>query len=58
VNYIAELKDVTPQSFSNPYDAMGELFGTEGEADVYVIVGGSREGLLHRSAEGVWSAVT
>jgi hypothetical protein len=57
VNYVAELKGVTRQSFLNPYDAMADLVGTEGEADVYVIVGGSREGLLHRSAEGIWSAV-
>lgn len=56
MNYIAELNSVVQQSFSNPYDAMTELFGTEGEADVYVVVGGKREGLLHRNAEGVWSS--
>ena len=44
VNYIAELNGVVQQSFSNPYDSMAELFGTEGEADVYVIVGGEARG--------------
>jgi hypothetical protein len=56
VNYVAELNSIVRQSFSSPYDAMADLVGTEGEADVYVIVGGSREGLLHRSAEGIWSS--
>ncbi|UQX09605.1 hypothetical protein [Candidatus Mycobacterium methanotrophicum] len=53
VSYQSELKGTVRQSFSNPYDAMADLIGTEGEADVYVIVGGSRERLLHRDAEGI-----
>jgi hypothetical protein len=55
--YVAEKNGVQPQQFSNPYDAMAALLGTEGEADVFVIVGGNREGLLHRDSEGSWSAI-
>jgi hypothetical protein len=57
LSFVAQLKDGEPQAFSNPYDAMAALIGTEGEADVYVDTGDEREGLLHRDADGVWSEV-
>jgi hypothetical protein len=32
--FVAELNGSAAQRFSNPYDAMAALIGTEGEADV------------------------
>lgn len=54
MSYVAELKGVVRKSFSNPYDAMADLIGTEGEADVCATGDGSRTALLHRDADGVW----
>jgi hypothetical protein len=57
LTFVAALKDAPEQEFSNPYDAMMVLIGTEGEADVYADVDGKREALLHRDADGTWSEV-
>jgi hypothetical protein len=57
LKFVARPNGSAPQAFSNPYDAMTALLGTEGEADVYVDTAGQREALLHRGAEGSWSAV-
>lgn len=57
LSFVAELKGAEPQHFSTPYDAMAALIGTEGEADVYADIDGTREALLHRDAEGSWEGV-
>jgi hypothetical protein len=50
------MKGAEPQEFTNPYDAMTELVGTEGEADVYLESDGKRiTRLLHRDAQGSWA---
>jgi len=56
LKFIAEMKGAEPQEFTNPYDAMTELVGTEGEADVYLESDGKRiTRLLHRDAQGSWA---
>ncbi|OBI40888.1 hypothetical protein [Mycobacterium colombiense] len=57
LRFVAQLKGGQPQSFSNPYDAMSALLGTEGEADVFVETDEGRDALLHRDSAGVWSEV-
>ena len=57
LKFVAELVGSLPQDFSNPYDAMAALIGTEGEADVYVDNSQERIALLHRDSEGTWTAV-
>jgi hypothetical protein len=57
LTFEAALYGQEPARFSNPYDAMAALIGTEGEADVYVNANGRRDALLHRDAQGVWSEV-
>jgi hypothetical protein len=57
MQFVAELNCTAPQPLSTPYEAMTELLGTEGEADVYVESDGERVGhLLHRDAAGSWSS--
>jgi hypothetical protein len=57
MQFVTELKGASPQPFPTPCEAMTELLGTEGEADVYVESDGERVGhLLHRDAAGSWSS--
>jgi hypothetical protein len=57
LTFTAERKGEETQEFSNPYDAMGALLGTTGEADVAVITDAGRTVLMHRDADDVWSEV-
>jgi hypothetical protein len=57
MKFVAELKGSAPRHFSNPYDAMAALIGTEGEAAVYVDTGTQPEALMHRDAQGSWAVV-
>jgi hypothetical protein len=54
--YMAATKHGAAQHFQTPYEAMSALLDTDGHTDVYVQTGDRRGHLLHRNANGVWSA--